>query len=106
LLHRKITRFVRSILTNLSKYTSEQELTLSEFLFNDNLISKFNYFLRNTLNDELLIISLEILKWIPCIGIPEKYFEMVSLNIIESFNSICERINITKDIDRFGFIEF
>ena len=94
------------MLSNLTNYTSEQELTLSEFLFNDNLISRFNYFLKNTLNDEFLIISLEILKWIPRIGIPEKYFEMVSLNIIESFNSVFGRINTAKDIDRFVFTEF
>ncbi|CAG8553215.1 5664_t:CDS:2 [Rhizophagus irregularis] len=83
---------------------SEQELILSEFLFNNNLIPRFNYFLKNTLNDDLFFISLEILKLLPCIGIPENYFELMTLNIVESFNSICERINTIKDIDRKLFI--
>lgn len=101
----KFTRFIRNILKNLPHYSSEQELILSEFLFNNNIIPRFNYFLKNTLNDDLFFISLEILKLLSCIGIPENYFELISLNIIESFNSICERINIIKDIDRFVFIE-
>jgi hypothetical protein len=101
----KFKRFIKNILKNLPHYTSEQELILSEFLFSDNLIPRFNYFIINTLNDDLFFISLEILKLLPCIGIPENYFEIMSLNIIESFNSICERINIIKDIDRFVFIE-
>ncbi|CAB4436389.1 unnamed protein product [Rhizophagus irregularis] len=48
--------------------------------------------------------DLEILKLLPCIGIPENYFELMTLNIVESFNSICERINTIKDIDRKLFI--
>ncbi|GBB98615.1 hypothetical protein RclHR1_03280011 [Rhizophagus clarus] len=98
------SKFIRNLLKNLPHYSFEQELILSEFLFSNNLISRFNYFIKNTLNDDLFFISLEILKLLPCIGISENYFEIMSLNIIDSFNSICERINIIKDIDRKLFI--
>jgi len=91
---------------NLPHYNSEHELILSEFLFNNNLVLRFNYFLKNTLNDDLFFVSLEIFKWILFIGIPEKYFESISLEIIECFNNVCERISIIKEnISRFVFIK-
>ncbi|CAG8552728.1 1630_t:CDS:2 [Funneliformis mosseae] len=96
--------FVRNILTNSPHYNSDHESTLSEFLFNDNLVSRFNYFLKNTLNDDLFFASLEILNCILFIGIPEQHFEFMSLEIIECFNNICERISTFKDISRKLFI--
>ncbi|EXX77901.1 uncharacterized protein OCT59_018567 [Rhizophagus irregularis] len=92
------------VLANLACFPDKAMILFSD----KDLLNVIKIILKDENNDDVRVLfeasNLEILKLLPCIGIPENYFELMTLNIVESFNSICERINTIKDIDRKLFI--
>ncbi|CAI2162155.1 13803_t:CDS:2 [Funneliformis geosporum] len=82
----------------IASYNSEHESTLSEFLFNDDLLARFNYFLKNSLNDDLFFVSLEILRCVLFIEIPEQSIEKLFIAIINLMNNLLETGLIPPDV--------